>query len=110
MKVRLIKKRTVLDYIQLNKASQASFEKWVDKLKAADWHLPSDISNSFNGADLLGNGSSRVVFDIKGNEYRMICQYFFGNNEVRLYVCWIGTHTEYDRICSLGSQYNISDY
>jgi mRNA interferase HigB len=110
MKVRLIKKSTVLEYILLNRSSQASFENWLDKLKISDWDLPSDINNSYNSADLLGAGSSRVVFDIKGNDHRMICQYFFGKNEVRLYVCWIGTHDEYDRICALNLQYTISEY
>ena len=110
MKVRLITKNTIFSYVRFNRASETSFENWLDKLKVADWNIPSDIVSHYISADLLGGGSNRVVFNIKGNHYRMICQYDFTKNLVHLYVCWIGTHAEYDRICSLNLQYTISDY
>jgi mRNA interferase HigB len=40
----------------------------------------------------------------------MICQYAFGENEVHLFVCWIGTHAEYDKLCKAKEQYSISAY
>jgi mRNA interferase HigB len=65
---------------------------------------------TFGSADLLGNRSSRVVFDIAGNTYRMICKYAFGVKQVHLFVCWIGTHAEYDKLCKLNEQHAVSDY
>lgn len=65
---------------------------------------------TFGAADLLGNGSDRVVFNIAGNNYRMICKYHFGVSKVHLYVKWIGTHTEYTELCNDNDQYVISIY
>jgi mRNA interferase HigB len=110
MKVRLIKKSTIQNYIYRNKAGYISFNGWMDKLKLADWRLPSDIRNHFKGSDLLGRGSNRVIFDIGGNDYRMICKYQFCRNEVRLYVCWIGTHDDYDKLCSFNMQFHVNYY
>lgn len=106
MKVHLITKKTVQEYIKRNKSSQSSFEGWLNRLKLADWDMPSDIRSHYKGSDLLGGGSNRVIFDVGGNDYRMICKYEFCFNEVRLYVCWIGTHAEYDKLCSFNMQYS----
>lgn len=38
----------------------------------------------------------------------MICKYVFGENQVHLFVCWIGTHTDYDRLCKKEEQYTIN--
>ena len=66
--------------------------------------------DTFGAADLLGNGSDRVVFNIAGNNYRMICKYHFGVNQVHLYVKWIGTHADYTELCKKNDQYTISVY
>ena len=59
---------------------------WQLLLKGSDWNKPSDILNTFGNADMLGNGSCRVVFDIGGNNYRVICYYFFGEKQVHLFI------------------------
>jgi mRNA interferase HigB len=110
MKVHLIKKQTIEDYVEDNARSKSSFEDWLEKLKNADWETPGDIKRTYNSADLLGRASSRVVFDIAGNNYRMICKYVFGERQVHLFVCWIGTHTKYDEVCDHNEQYTINNY
>ena len=110
MKVHLIKEKTIRNYITEHAGSKVSFEEWLSKIKLADWNLPGYIKNSFPTADLLGSGSFRVVFDIAGNRFRMICKYGFGDNEVHLFVCWIGTHAEYDKLCKEEKQYTINVY
>lgn len=110
MKVHLIKEKTVRNYVTENSSSKGSFEEWLTKIKFADWKIPGDIKNTFPSADLLGAGSFRVVFDIAGNKFRMLCKYGFGENEVHLFVCWIGTHTEYDKLCKQEKQYFINIY
>lgn len=110
MKIHLIKKQTIVEYALANARSRPSFVIWLNLIKYADWNEPEDIKATYGSADLLLNGSSRVVFDIAGNKYRMICKYVFGQKEVHLFVCWIGTHAEYDQICADGKQYNISIY
>lgn len=110
MKVHLIKRQTIEDYARANARSRASFENWLAKLKVADWEKPADIQATYGSADLLGNSSKRVVFDVAGNNYRMICKYFFGTKEVHLFVCWIGTHAEYGELNNKNEQYTISIY
>ena len=60
----------------------------------AEWKQPADIKPLFRGAGILKN--RRVVFNIKGNDYRLIAAvaYRFG----ALYVKFIGTHEDYDRV------------
>ena len=98
MKVNLIKRQTIEDYAIYKPGSKSPFEEWLSKLKYADWNSPEDIKATFGSADLLGKGSNRVVFDIGGNNYRMICKYMFGKKEVHLFICWIGSHSEYDKL------------
>ncbi len=76
----------------------------------ADWAEPGDFTETFGSADLLGNGSDRVVFDIAGNNYRMICKYHFGAARVHLYIKWIGTHAEYTTLCDDKKQYTVNNY
>ncbi len=69
MKVHLIKRETIEDYIIDHARSRPSFEEWLEKIKRADWQIPEDIMDTFNSADLLGKGCHRVVFDIAGNNF-----------------------------------------
>jgi mRNA interferase HigB len=110
MKVHLIKRQNIEDFGINNARSRVSLKIWLDIIRYADWEEPEDILNSFGSADLLGGGSNRVVFDIAGNHYRLICKYLFGKKHAHLYVCWIGTHAEYDKICKEQLQYTINEY
>lgn len=110
MKVHLIRRETIEAYAKQNAQSRISFADWLTKIKFADWVSPDDMQITFPSTDLLGNGSSRAVFNINGNKYRMIGKYAFGDKEVHLFVCWIGTHAEYDKLCHEGEQYTVSDY
>jgi mRNA interferase HigB len=110
MRVHLIKKQSTEDYIKKNVNSHTPFNHWLSALKFANWEHPNDIKSTFGTSDLLGNNSRRVVFDIGGNNYRMICKYVFGNFNVYLFICWIGTHAEYDKICRKNEQYTIFNH
>lgn len=110
MKVHLIRKETIEDFAKQNARSRVSFQDWMTKLKYADWKIPGDLIATFRSADLLGNNSNRVVFDIAGNAHRIICKYAFGDKQVHLFVCWIGTHAEYDKLCKANEQFTVSDY
>ena len=110
MRIHLIKKQAIEQYVAGHAASKRSFEYWVTAVKYADWETPDDIRKTFRSADILGDGSNRVVFDIGGNNYRMICKYHFLVTQVHLFVCWIGTHTEYDKLCDHGQQFTVNAY
>ena len=110
MKIHLIRKETIESFVTANARSRSSFTIWLTATKHADWDTPDDILQTFGSADLLGNGSDRVVFDIGGNKYRMICKYVFGQKQAHLFICWIGTHAEYDELCDKSKQYTVTDY
>lgn len=110
MRVKVIKKQTIYDYAQKYPTSRAGFNNWIALVNAASWDGPNDISKTFRSADVLGKGSSRIVFDIGGNNYRMICSYFFGRSAVQLFVAWIGTHAEYTKLCNRKEQYTVQEY
>ncbi len=67
---------------------------WVHIVRAADWSMPTDIKAMFNSADILAN--NRVVFDIRGNKYRLVAAVHYRGK--RVYVRFVGTHAEYDAI------------
>jgi mRNA interferase HigB len=110
MRVHLIREETIDGFVFRHARGYTSFEDWLKKLKTADWVVPADILRLYNSADLLGNSSNRVVFNVAGNNYRMICKYVFGTKQVHLYICWIGTHAEYDWLCKENKQYTIKLY
>jgi len=110
VKIHLIRKETIETFTKENAQSRVSFDEWCTKLKYADWEIPSDMKVTFPNTDFWGKGSSRAVFDIGGNKYRMIGKYAFGDKQVHLFICWIDTHAGYDKLCNAGEQYNVSDY
>ena len=110
MKIHLIKERTIRNYALANPKSKIPLEEWLSKIKIASWNIPADINQTFGTADLLGQRSLRVVFNIGGNNYRMICKYAFGEDYIRLYVCWMGTHSGYNNLCNKNEQFNVFKY
>jgi mRNA interferase HigB len=102
MKVQSIEK-----FVRENIQSRKAFETWLSIVKRADWNTPLDIVRTFNTGDILGNRTNRVVFNIGGNKYRIICQYHFGNQKVHLFVKWIGTHASYTKLCDSEEQYSV---
>ena len=110
LKVQLIKKGTIEDYVAANPRSRPSFTTWLNILRVARWESLSDMKGSFSSADILGKGSQRVVFNIGGNNYRVICKYVFGERCIRLFIQWVGTHAEYDELCKDNEQYTVRKY
>jgi mRNA interferase HigB len=110
MRVHLIKEKTIEDFVAGHAVSKNSFRLWLNLIRTADWNTPEDILSTFGSADLLGNGSERIVFDIGGNNYRLIAKYDFAKTRVYLTICWIGTHAEYTKLCKANKQYDIRMY
>jgi mRNA interferase HigB len=76
------------------KAARSQFEAWIDIVSRAQWRNPEDVKAAYPKASILK--ASRVVFNIKGNDYRLIAavQYRAGAVAIRFF----GTHSDYDRI------------
>jgi mRNA interferase HigB len=65
---------------------------WYAEAEAADWRTPADIKAAYGSASILQSG--RAVFNIKGNKYRLVVHVRYPY----VYVRFIGTHEQYDRI------------
>lgn len=72
--------------------SKTALEEWYIKTTKADWTCFSDIKTTFNSVDSVGN--NRFVFNIKGNDYRLVAIVLFQIKMV--YIRFIGTHSAYD--------------
>ncbi|MEW5893739.1 MAG: type II toxin-antitoxin system HigB family toxin [Pseudomonadota bacterium] len=74
--------------------AEQPLKAWFDEAKKANWKNPADIKAQYRSASVLIN--RRVVFNIKGNDYRLVVAiaYRFG----AVYIKFIGTHQEYDDI------------
>ena len=90
-------KKTLLAFAEKHPASAVPLNNWYNIAKAADWTKLSDIKKVFNNVDYVGN--DRYVFNIKGNDFRLVVMIFFDKRT--LFIRFIGTHSEYDKIdCS----------
>lgn len=74
--------------------SKVALQDWVSKVKRSNWSCFADMKKTFNSVDNVGN--QHYVFNIKGNNYRLVVVVKFVIGFV--YVRFIGTHSEYDRI------------
>jgi len=74
--------------------AELALKSWVDEAKKADWKQPAEIKEHYRSASILKN--RRVVFNIKGNDYRLVVSVAYRYQAV--YVKFIGTHAEYDQI------------
>ena len=73
-------------------------ERWYQITKKADWQEFHDIKKQFNSVDSVGNGL--FVFNIKGNDCRLIVRIIFKTRTV--FIRFVGTHEEYDSIDIFG--------
>lgn len=67
---------------------------WLAEVEEARWTKPTEVKAVFGTADIVGN--NRIVFDICGNNYRIIVQFNYGAEVAR--IRFAGTHEEYDEI------------
>lgn len=74
--------------------AKVALERWYELVEHADWKMYSDIRDDFGDADSVGN--QHYVFNIKGNRYRLVAVIKFVMGCV--FVRFIGTHDEYNRI------------
>ncbi len=71
-----------------------ALDSWFQEVKRAERHHSSDVKASYAHASIVG--ADRVVFNIKGNAYRLIVAVDYARAIV--FIKWMGTHKEYDAI------------
>lgn len=75
-------------------ALKAALDAWFDEVKNARWRSSADVKRLYATASIVS--ADRIVFNIKGNDYRLIVAVDFEKGIV--WIKWIGTHADYDRI------------
>ena len=92
--MRIIAKRTLQAFWRRHPDAEGPLLAWYREAEKAGWAGPADIKARYRNASFLGD--NRVVFNIKGNDYRLVVRINYPHGIV--YVRFVGTHAEYDKI------------
>ena len=92
--MRIIAKKTLKAFWDLHKDAEQPLRSWYDIVRKENWINFNEIKSQFRNASIVGN--DRVVFNIKGNSYRLVVRIDF--NWKVMYIRFIGTHNEYDKL------------
>jgi len=94
-RMRIFNRSTLIDFWTKHADSEGPLRLWFSIVHGASWAGPTDVRAAFGSADFLQE--NRIVFDIKGNTYRLVAQVKYGPLYL-VYIRFIGTHAEYDKI------------
>ena len=92
--MRIYSKNTLRAFWERHTESEQALRAWYREVEQADWATPAQVRERFLNASIVGN--NRVVFRIRGNNYRLVVEIFYPGR--KMFVRFIGTHAEYDRI------------
>lgn len=98
--MRVIARRTLREFVESRAghkdqaALKAALDAWFDEARKARWRSTADVKRLYATASIVT--ADRIVFNIKGNDYRLVTAVDFEKGIV--WIKWIGTHSEYDRV------------
>lgn len=90
----IIAKRAILYYIDKYPQARTSLLAWYNEFLKQEFHHFNELKAVYRNASIVAN--NRVIFNIKGNDYRLIAAVNF--KQLATYIIWFGTHKEYDKI------------
>ena len=92
--MRVIARRTLRAFWERHPDAEQALQAWYHDVRQATWTSPANIRAVYANASIIAN--NRVVFNIRGNQYRLVVaiNYQYGI----VYIRFVGTHQEYDRI------------
>lgn len=90
----VISRKTLVAFYQNHADARDPLEIWYKVCKKASWNNFNDVHAIYPSADIIG--SDRMVFNIKGNKYRLVARLSFRYKAIQ--IKWIGTHAAYDKI------------
>lgn len=92
--MRVIAKKILREFWAKHNDCEDQLKSWYKEAEEANWQIPNDIKKEYPTASFLAD--NRVVFNIKGNHYRLIVKINYAFSIV--FIRFVGTHTEYDKI------------
>jgi mRNA interferase HigB len=90
----VISRLTLIKFWEKHPDAETPLRIWFKKVESARWKNVNELKSEFPTADYVGN--DRIVFEIKGNKYRIIVLVFFTGQ--KMFIRFVGTHAEYDKI------------
>jgi mRNA interferase HigB len=92
--MRIISRKKLRDFWERHPDAEHALQTWYADVANANWKAPSDVRSVYRNASFLAD--NRIVFNIKGNKYRLITaiRYEYGI----VYIRFVGSHADYDRI------------
>ncbi|MDE3255799.1 MAG: type II toxin-antitoxin system HigB family toxin [Bacteroidota bacterium] len=92
--MRVISKKILRAFWEKHPDSEQQLKSWFQETSNGEWNSPNEIKIEYPSASILSN--NRVVFNIKGNKYRLIVRI---NYDYKMaWIRFVGTHAEYDKI------------
>ncbi len=92
--MRIIAKKTLREFWKRHPDAEGSLLAWYREVEREDWDTPAKVKAKFRNASIVGG--NRVVFNIKGNNYRLVVRINYPYRIV--YLRFVGTHAEYDAV------------
>lgn len=92
--MRIISKKILKEFWKIHPNAEHSLRAWHAKSSKAEWKTTGDVKKDYRHASFIGN--NRVIFNIKGNQYRLIVVINYQYQII--YIRFVGTHIEYDNI------------
>lgn len=92
--MRVFARKTLREYWTKHSDTEETLKAWFSEAEHAQWESPADITKNYPHASILPN--NRVVFNIKGNNYRLVVKINYDYGQV--FIRFVGTHAEYDKI------------
>ena len=93
---RIFAKSTLREYWEKHPETEQYLKTWYDTAMNSDWRTPNDVKQTYVNASILKD--SRVVFNIKGNKYRLVVSMDYDFQVI--FIRFIGTHKQYDHLNS----------
>jgi mRNA interferase HigB len=90
----IISKKRLVKFWEQYPDAEGPLKAWYDHAKRARWLKPADVQRDY-GDDVI-QPDKRAVFDIKGNDYRLVVR--FNYEAQKIFIRFIGTHAQYDQI------------
>lgn len=91
---RIFAKSTLREFWEKHPDSEQYLKSWFETAMNSEWRTPSDVKKTYANVSILKD--SRMVFNIKGNAYRLITKFNFEKQWI--FIRFVGTHKEYDKI------------
>ncbi len=92
--MRIIARKTLREFWEKHPDARQALQAWYHDVKRTHWKTPNDIKSVNRNASFVG--ARRVVFNLRGNKYRLIVLVAYKHGIV--YIRFVGAHREYDQI------------